>query len=305
MWQKRLCYWACLVGCLIFYFIYWQWFAFMLLLVILVLPWLSLALSYPAMRSAVVTLKCPPVSRIGMPAKITMQVQCRFPVPPMNCKVRVTNGLTGESYVGKPGELLPTEHCGKIIASVHNAWVYDYLGLFRRPLPEKRCVCHVMPKPVAAELPPVGLRNDSALRPKPGGGFSEHHELRLYRPGDALRNVHWKATAKTGKLIYREAMEKSRNGHVLTVLLSGTPKELDRKMGQLLWSSRSLLEQKIPHQIRAMSDKGQMIFSINGEHSLEECLRKLIGLPCTQRNAALPDTEAFWQQTIGGEDHET
>lgn len=305
MWQKRLCFWVCLVGCLILYFIYWQWFAFMLLLVVLVLPWLSLALSYPAMRSAAVKLKCPPVSRIGMPAKITMQVQCRFPVPPMDCKVRVTNGLTGESYVGRPGELIPTEHCGKVTVSVYRSWVYDYLGLFRRALPESRCVCHVMPKTVAAELPPVGQRNDSALRPKPGGGYSEHHELRLYRPGDILRNVHWKATAKTGKLIYREAMEKTRQGHVLTVLLSGTPKELDRKLGQLLWSSRSLLEQKIPHQIRAVSDKGLMTFTINGEHSLEECLHKLIGLPCAQKGAVLPVSDAFWQQTIGGEDHES
>ena len=304
MTVRRVLYWVCLAGCLLFFFVYQQWFAFLLLLTLLVLPWLSFALSYPAMHNARVTLRCPAVTRIGIPAKVSMDLQCPYPTPPIRCGIRVVNDLTGESYLGKPGELLPTEHCGRVTATLQDAWVYDYLGLFRRKLPNGRCVSYVLPKPVATDLPPVGLRNNSILRPKPGGGFAEHYELRLYRPGDPLRNIHWKATAKTGKMIYREAMEQAKSGYSLTLLLSGTPRELDKKLGQLLWSSRSLLNQKQPHRIRCVSGKGLSVYTIHNERTLEACLHKLVALPQAGKDAVVPDAEAFWQQTIGGEDHE-
>ena len=218
------------------------------------------------------------------------------------CKLRLINNLSGDRYLGTPGELIPTEHCGRITVTVPKCEVYDYLGLFAKKLPEQpACTVYVLPKPVAGELPPTGVRNDSTLRPKPGGGLSEHHELRLYRPGDEVRNIHWKLSAKTGKLIYREAMIQVQRGHVLNMTLSGTPDQLDRKLGQLLWTSRILLREKCPHQIRCLTGKGTVSFAVSNENDLEQGLCELISMPCATGENIPDAADAVWQQNIGGE----
>lgn len=293
-----------LVGCLVFYVVYQQWFSWLLLLIVVFLPWFSLALSYPAMKKVSVSVHCPAITRLGLPLRTSMRVACRYPAPPVDCRIRLVNSLTGERYVGYPGELVPTEHCGRITITMPRPVVYDYLGLFRRRLPEGRvCTVFVLPKPVPGELPQLGSRKDSAHKPKPGGGAAEHHELRLYRPGDELRHIHWKMTAKTGKLIYREAMEQVKKGYVLTMALSGSPDALDRKLGQLLWTSSALLTQKRPHQIRCLTGRGITAFTVTNENTLEEGLRTLISLPLADTDLPPETEDVFWQQRIGGDDH--
>lgn len=292
-----------LLGCVVFYFIYQQWFSWLLLLTVMLLPWFSLALSYPAMKAAKVAVSCPGVGRMGMPVRTAMQVTCPYPAPPVNCRIRLVNTLTGERYLGRPGELVPTEHCGRITIAAVDPVVYDYLGLFRRKLPElNTCTIFVEPKPVERELSLTGLHNNSILKPKPGGGVAEHHELRLYRPGDELRYIHWKLSVKTGKLIYREAMEQAKKGYVLTLTLCGTPEQLDRKLGQLLWSCRTLLSEKRSHRILCHTGKGTVTISVTNRNSLEEGLHKLLGMPCVAAESVPEVGDAFWSQRIGGDD---
>ena len=239
---------------------------------------------------------------MDMPLRTAIQTKCRFPMPPVDCQIRLVNSLTGERYIGQPGELVPTEHCGKITITTPEPKVYDYLGLFSKELPPCNiCTVFVLPKPVEGELLPESSRNDSVWKPKPGGGVAERHELRLYRPGDEIRNIHWKMTAKTGKLIYREAMEQSKKGYVLTLALSGTPEQLDQKLGRLLWSSRTLIGQKRPHRVRCLTGGGVVSFTVINENSLEEGMRKILAMPCAA-NDTLPEAEdALWLQRIGGE----
>ena len=291
-----------LLGCTVFYFVYQQWLSWILLLTVVLLPWFSLAISYPAMRSVRISVQCPAMARIGMPIRTAMRVTCPYPIPQTDCKIRLVNSLTGESYVGYPGELVPTEHCGRITVTTPHTVVYDYLGLFRKRLPEsKSCAVYVFPKLVACELPTLSGRNDSISRPKPGGTVAEEHELRLYRPGDSLRHIHWKLTAKTGKLIYREAMEQAKKSHILTLSLFGTPEQLDRKLGQLLWSSEMLLRQKCTHRIRCQTGKGVCTLIVTNKNSLEEGMRQLLAMPPAKTDV-LPDGEdAFWLQGIGGD----
>ena len=266
------------------------------------LPWFSLVFSYRAMKSVAVKIHYPPVTRLGVPSRSTVQVFCSYPTPPVECKLRLINSLSGDRYSGVPGELIPTEHCGRITVTVPRCVVCDYLGLFAMKLPEQAVrTVYVLPKPVIGQLPQTGVRNDSMLRPKPGGGLSEHHELRLYRPGDEPRNIHWKLSAKTGKLIYREAMEQAQRGYVLNMTLSGTAEQMDRKLGQLLWTSRALLQQKCSHQVRCMTGKGIVSFSVANENDLQEGLCTLVSMPSATEDAAPQVMDAFWQQNIGGE----
>ncbi|MBO5868258.1 MAG: DUF58 domain-containing protein [Oscillospiraceae bacterium] len=302
MWERRIFYLLTLLGGGIFWLVYQKWLAWFLLLVLLVLPLFSLLLSLPAMGKVKAQLRCPGITRMGVPSRSSLRLTCKLPAPPVSCKIRLVNELTGERYVGRAGELIPSDHCGKMTITTLKPVVYDYLGLFSRKLPvEGSCSTVILPKPVPGELPKYGKQAVGVLRPKPGGGVAEHHDLRLFRPGDEVRNIHWKLTAKTGKLIYREAMEPIRAGFVMTLALYGTPNELDRRLGQLLWCSRELLRQKQEHRVLCATGKGTMQFTINGEAALEEMLITLLSSPCAKQDR-LPEAEnAWWQHKIGGE----
>jgi len=86
----------------------------------------------------------------------------------------------------------------------------DPLGLLRRELSwRERHLVHVHPRTVG--LPPhsAGLIRDlegQASRRLTDADLS-FHAVREYVPGDAVRHVHWKATAKTGTLMVRQYEE--------------------------------------------------------------------------------------------------
>ena len=208
MQWRWMAYLTAVVGSVVFYVFYQEWFSWFLLVILLILPWFSLILSLPAMLAVKADLRCPPKCRQDMPVRTQLRTECFFPVPPIRCNIRLINRLNSHSYLGKPGELIPTAHCGLLEISYPKIYVYDYLGLFRRALRmsgEQKI--YITPKPVASsqQRKPEGAVAATLLRPKPGGGYSEIHDLRLYRPGDDLRHIHWKMSAKTGKIIYRGA----------------------------------------------------------------------------------------------------
>lgn len=59
MLGRRLTYLACFAGCLIFYLAYGEWLSWVALLLALGLPWLSLALSLPAMLTLRLEIETP------------------------------------------------------------------------------------------------------------------------------------------------------------------------------------------------------------------------------------------------------
>lgn len=306
MWERRIAYLAALLGCLVFYGFYREWFAWFSLVIVATLPWFSLLISLPSMLTVKADLRCPSSVRQDMPVRTALLLSGPLPAPPVSCRIRLVNNLTGERFLGEPGERIPTTHCGLMTISYPQLFVYDYLGLFRRRLRRsEHCTVYIEPKPIPDTRPlqPEGT-SVRAWRPKPGGGFSEVHDLRLYRPGDDLRHIHWKMAAKTGKLIYREPMEPVQKGYVLNIALSGTPGEIDNVLGQLVWSSHTLLEKNLPHTVRAMTGKGLLIYSVNDTASLENCVHGLLSSPTAESNSIGDAENALWQHRIGGDRHE-
>lgn len=302
MWGRRIAYLVTLLGCLVFYGFYREWFSWFLLLAVVFLPWFSLLISLPAMLTVKADLRCPPKVRMDMPVRTALQLESKFPVPPVRCTIRLVNSLTGERFLGAPGEKIPTGHCGMMTISYPHMFVYDYLGLFRRRLHrQESCTVYITPKPVADKLAAQpGEQAVSQWKPKPGGGFSENYDLRLYRPGDDLHNIHWKMAAKTGKLIYREPMEPVRKGYVLTLSLHGSAAELDEKLGKMLWLSNTLLEKGIPHQVRCLTGKGVQTYTVSDEAAQEEVLHTLLSSPLAEAEAAPGAEDVLWQHRIGG-----
>lgn len=302
MWWRRIIYLAALTGGLVFYGFYREWFSWILLLTMVFLPWFSLAISLPAMLTVKASLRCPGSVRMGVPARTALQLTCKFPTPPVRGRIRLHNSLTDARFVGLPGELIPTEHCGAVTISYDRLSVYDYLGLFRRQLNRgDTTVVYVEPKPVPAQLPPSleATRVVNAWKPKAGGGFSENHDLRLYRPGDDLRHIHWKLAAKTGKLIFREPIEPVQKGHLLTLTLWGSPEKLDEKLGRLLWVSNYLLEKHRSHGVRCHTGSGLVDFPVNDKENLQEGLHALLRSKPAAGEIDPGQQDVLWQFHIG------
>ena len=306
MAERRLIYLAAAFGCLVFYWAYREWLSWVFLMVALWLPLLSLALSLPAMLSCKVELRCPNHVTLGDSVGVTYVTSGFFPAPAIKGTVRVKRLLTGKTWKLRLGAELPTNHCGGLEILSTGLWVCDYLGLFCLPVRGKdKKVLVVRPIPIPMEEPPDMSRYlVNAWKPKPGGGYSENHELRLYRPGDNLHQVHWKLSAKTGKMILREPMEAIRGLSKVTLVLRGTPEELDRKLGKLRWLSGYLLQKEVPHQIGCLTGRGMEFLEISQESDVLPALDALLKAPVAESAAQPEYGYASWRYHIGGDGDE-
>lgn len=295
-----------LLGCTVFYGLYREWFSWLLLVVVISLPWFSLLVSLPGMLSAGCRLHCPESARMDMPVRISLEVTGWLSAPLLKSRLALHNKLTAQTHKISSGKRLPTNHCGYLQITYDKVLLGDCLGLWRRRLRKGGDVgIYIEPKPVACEIPQqLQPRAVSLWKPKPGGGFSENHDLRLYRPGDDLRSIHWKMTAKVGKLIYREPIVPAQQGYLLTMTLCGDPDILDKKLGQLLYAGQTLLDRQLPYSVCCRTGEGTVEFAVTDTHSLKEGLHTLL-----RSTPALGETEfsgknVLWQYHIGGDDRE-
>lgn len=295
---RRILYLAALAGCLVYYYAYPAWLSHLLLLAALCLPWLSLLLSLPAVLTVRFTILVPGDVPMGTPVHAQLEPKCRFPLPPFRCRLRATHRITGQTQVLKADAPVPTGHCGCLELAAHKLRLYDYLGLFSWRHRMAPCRLTVLPKAVEPDrLPALRRYLASSWKPKPGGGFSEHHDLRLYRPGDSLRGIHWKLAAKTGSLIYREPIEPVRETPVIALHLSGTHRQLDRKLGSLAWTMDHFLSNQLPCHVRCLTGNGLEVFSITDKADAASALHSLLASPAADEAEALSADRCF---LIGG-----
>lgn len=298
---RRIIYLLTCLGCFVFVYFYQQWFAWLALAAILCLPLFSLLMSLPAMLTARVVMDAPERVPVGTPVEITLRCRSVLPTPLWRCKVLVERSITAEKW-RTLDDTLPTEHCGQLVCTIKKAKVFDYLGLFSLPLRgQKQCGVLVQPKPVAMEdLPDLNRDLCCVWRPK-WGGFAENHELRLYRPGDSVQQIHWKLSAKTGQLILREPMIPEPGRVLLRLDLKGTPQELDRMLGRLLWLGEQLLEMNISFEIQCMTGIGLESLTVTSPEEFQAALDTLLGKPCAGEGTVRDRIEpAAWICDIGG-----
>ena len=210
--------------------------------------------------------------------------------------------MTGEKWTLTAGDPLPTDRAGALMCRVKKVRIYDYLGLFSLPMKHTPTASvHVLPDPIPTKMPALDRFIVQSWRPKWGGGFAENHELRLYRPGDNVQQIHWKLSAKTGNLIFRQPMDPIRNRLCLRLELSGTAAELQRKLGRLRYLSQQLLLKELQFQIQVTAADGTQSWDITDPDSFDRCLDELLWLPCLSTPSAQPSVSASWQIWIGGE----
>jgi hypothetical protein len=296
MLKNRLFYTAAFIGAAVFHIYYNGWFSWYLLIFAVCLPPFSLLLSLSAMLHIQLTANPREFCTRGetVTVRFTDESKSIMPVPGYRFKLIMTDIMTGKRSVrkirlsgSKHGEaIIDTAHCGTVQCAFERGLVYDYLGLIRLSfkLP-KAFNLAVFPKPAAPEpLPDLTKLQSKTYRPKIGGGFSEIHDMRDYRPGDSVRDIHWKLSAKTDNLVVREPQELNRGLILLTFDLSGTPEELDQIFDQLAWLSDWLLKHEVNHDVRWLDPVSSKPMSVSVRD--DEDLRSLMALLLKTRLAA-------------------
>lgn len=304
MLKRWFFYLAVLAGCAAFWSAHRGWSSWLLLLIMLWLPWFSLLVSLLPMLTLRSGFAVPRQLQMDDREAVGLSLSCRFPLPPTRCVLILRHGLTGQSCRIKAGDPLPTDHCGALTLRCHRLYVYDHLGLFRLPLrrPREQEIL-VFPKPIPMAIPTeLAQLRAHAWQAKPGGGFSEHHELRLYRPGDSLNQIHWKLTAKTGKLMLREPMIPRQSRILVTLNITGSADILDRKLGRLLWLGQRLLDMELRFTLNALTGNGMQAYAIADENDFQSALRALLRCaPAASDPAPDPRMPVSWHFHIGGE----
>lgn len=304
MLRRRLWYLIFLIGCFGFYIAYSRWLSWILLLTALCLPLLSILLSLPSMLLSDFKLLTPKVVMVGKQFPVELCVKCPIQPPPITWDYQIASSY-GDKGVQMQEKVVFAQHCGHIRVELKNAWKYDFLGLFRWKLPKSlQASVLVWPEPIPVyDLP--RSRHARGLVWKPlNGGFSENYDLRTYRPGDSLRQIHWKLSAKTGRYIIREPIVPIRDRAVVTMSLSGTANEIDLKLGRFYYVAKELLKKDTAHELHYSCADGSFVRSIANEQELQLVMTELLSARPAE-HCTIPQASASWQYHIGGEPDET
>ncbi len=271
----------------IFRLAYVGWFGRFLLMCMLIVPPALILLSLPSMLRVRTGLEAPQTLTKGREGSLTLYFQTRtfLPIRRVSVMVEVLNRFTGEKkterhqyfglLTGKIQIPLPTDSCGQLQCRIKKLECLDLLGLIslRRKAPEP-VSCTVLPEPLAPKVVPdldLALNTAVRLKPKYGGGYSEEHDLREYRPGDTVNSIHWKLSSKTDKVIVREPLINA-NQDVYLVL--GRIGSHDRGLEVLYWLSLELIQREIPHIYVA-----DTLYEVGNEAEATESLCTILANP--------------------------
>jgi len=257
---NRLIYLFALMAAVIFYILYPPWISWYLLVLLLLMIPIDLFVSIPGMRCKYIKLSAPVVLEKDEAAVLwltTTQTKS-YPVRWIIVKLLVTGD--DFSIVSRPrcsGEtgrqrevMIDTSHSGLTVFEAKRIFVVSLLGLFSKTVKiEERQPVLVLP-PAVKPLNTVELQRGTHLYPKPGGGFSEEHDIREYRQGDPVRSIHWKASAKYDSLMIREPLVPPPHSRLIHVDPWKTGAERDIILGCLRWVTEYMLTRQMPFYVQ-------------------------------------------------------
>lgn len=286
MWTNRVFYIMLLALSALFFILYPHWFAWYLLVVLVLIAPFDCLISLPGILTRKLSLSLPYTLEQGEAGEVAVTVasgRLRLPSGPLKMRFRVKGPerevsvrvrCTGETGA-QAGFPIDTTHSGVVRCRLRRFIGIGVLGIVTAPVPVRwGGSVLILPRPVKPARA-VSLPRAIKLLPKPGGGFSEDHDLRPYRIGDPVRTVHWKLSAKHDSLIVREPLSPPRHSRLIQTSPWSSVKEQDEIIGRFRWVSAYLLEQGLPHYVRFGEDSN--IVEITRTEDIVECLYDILG----------------------------
>ena len=184
----------------------------------------------------------------------------------LSAKLCVTNLLTGETsenllvFTGKDPVrfTLAGEHCGTLEVRLADAAVSDWFGLWSFPVSDiEEKIVTVLPDLYPVQITDTDrpgnrtadLREQLLKRSSDSSVFGD---VREYVPGDPVRQIHWKLSEKTDKVLIREQAHSSEKNIRLLLDIFGSnalPERISETVEAMLSASLSLAGEGYGHVI--------------------------------------------------------
>lgn len=195
---------------------------------------------------------------------------------------------------------LASAHCGRIAIEAACCRIYDPFGLIGIRLKQTVLAqTTVQPKGFAQTIfisPDANCPDDSESYAPDRAGYdlSEVYQLREYRPGDSLRQMHWKLSGKLDRLVIREASLPVRRSVLLfwERTQKAVPEGTDAQADVVVTFCRSLLEAGVQFTI-AWNDATEQRCVSQQIRSMDELIGLLPRLLSAQENEGLSGAELF------------
>ena len=254
----------------------------------------------------------------GEDGRVTLKAENKGKAPLMFCLVSLVakNVLLSnksnlkETFSLWPGKthtkdfVISDTRCGRLDVEIESLEVGDPLGIFRRKIDANTVIhgnsahIYVMPEIGDMEISPVDLEHYDMesyrfAEGKVGTDTSETVGIRDYEPGDNIRTIHWKLSAKTGDTVVREPgypvdnrlmilVDKSL-GEVECELTEELRSDIEKTTEFILSMSLALVRRELSHSIGwfdSMTDSFEYEL-ISAEDDVYEMAIRLISAPYT------------------------
>ena len=219
----------------------------------------------------------------GVPMSIKIRSLCRFIGFASDVSYVVRNVFTEYETKGKartwaaPGvttviekELL-SHHVGRVEVCVTKFVIWDWLGILRLDCKAQKSAWVIVaptPKVSNEEELVMAIENfpDDNETKKHGTDINPDYEIREYVPGDELKSIHWKLTAKTGRTMVRERLASGRDKINVLLALTENEEENDGLTASLHGLSLLLLNKGYPIRLLWLGAGG----TLQGRYVAEE-----------------------------------
>lgn len=286
MLKNRLIYLLLLAVSAVLFVIHGAWFYWIVLLALLALPFVSLLFSLPSILSLKMHILIPPEATVHLPVRLQLQATCGkwIPLPACRFTMEIVEGMTGTVQQEKfntasqdTAYLFTPAHCGSYEIRVQKCRVFDALSLWKLPhkVQQAQTVTVLPQKERPENSTAVEKLQPVAFQPKAGGGYSETHDHREYRPGDSVKEIRWKLSCKNDKLIVREPLVPVQQ-LVVAVQPATDADELDRALARLNWVSDYLIGKELPHTVFWHSGSAVLSEQVKAEADVTRMLRRAV-----------------------------
>lgn len=172
----------------------------------------------------------------------------RIPVPEIRVELgyrdlydQKSGKLSGAAMLDGKGKAalcfhMTSEYCGAVAFWIEQVTVSDYLGGFCGKCEKQERILELSVLPVRdQELNGIfgqtqlfSSEGDAYDLHQPGDDPSETYDIRKFRQGDTLHRIHWKMTAKTGKMLVRDFSQPAENTTLVLYDLKRQKKNVTR-----------------------------------------------------------------------------
>lgn len=323
MKQVRITYGVSIVVTFLLMVLFDSWYMAAVFVMQMIFPLLLHILLQIDSRRLQVELECQSSCKIGESAPLKLHFSKRhlsLATGLVEVNVKWDNLMLGESrteqvrfYLKQKEETVPVElyfHCcGEIRVREVQVTCYDVLALCKKQLAKFRNRrIHVNPLKLDIRVMYDRIAGDSVedeweTLPRKGKDVGEVHDLREYQPGDSMRAVHWKLSAKLDELIVKE------NGDTLYtesfVLLDlgrcmDSGEQIDRKVLSAVVSfaqicCRSLIDSGIRFMTAYSSKENLHMHPVSTQQEMVDVVYTWMGIQMPSENGT---SLRFWKRDL-------